>query len=147
MCNVCALSFHLSKPGANCDLSKNSTIGMLYILCNDGCMDYGGDTQHGTLWSWHGRLRRWWVDIFRWDGCCKSNLVSWITNTLKTPSGMYTHLTTTYCTGRVCVYGGHDANNVLLSTVEMMSTNGKTWLTLPTQMYRADAFLSSVPLP
>lgn len=41
--------------------------------------------------------------------------------------------------GRALVYGGVDVNTVLLSSVEMLSVDGRAWQTLPTRMFVADS--------
>jgi hypothetical protein len=47
----------------------------------------------------------------------------------------------------VFVYGGYDDEDKnSLSSVEMLSVDGKTWATLPTAMF-ADGGFASVPLP
>jgi hypothetical protein len=49
--------------------------------------------------------------------------------------------------GRVLVYGGDGVHGNMLSSVEMLSQDGSEWRTLPTPMFMADMYFSSVSLP
>jgi hypothetical protein len=48
--------------------------------------------------------------------------------------------------GRVLVYGGNDVNGNAMSSIEMLSVDGRAWNTLPTNIFAADAHFASVPL-
>jgi hypothetical protein len=45
------------------------------------------------------------------------------------------------------VYGGINVNATPFASVEMLSTDGRAWQTLPTPMYMFDNSFSSVALP
>ena len=49
--------------------------------------------------------------------------------------------------GRVFVYGGHNVNDIYMASVEMLSTDRHVWQPLPSPMFAADFYFSSVPLP